>query len=187
MKCFCYTVFDMLSFCIYWMGVNTKCTIQNFYWHIHPLNLKKTPIWQKVKHGVSKARHFIYIYIYIYASFTKIIRIGKNGFLKMTLIIRHQLFKSWIGKNQMHIASPAKLVICWSFKILFYLILLRLSNFCCSKSVIFGNAGRIPNDVDTTSMFNCKVYLVTFTTTSKFCHANLLSLFETIKMKKVMY
>lgn len=127
------------------------------------------------------------LYIYIYASFTKIIRIGKNGFLKMTLIIRHQLFKSWIGKNQMHIASPAKLVICWSFKILFYLILLRLSNFCCSKSVIFGNAGRIPNDVDTTSMFNCKVYLVTFTTTSKFCHANLLSLFETIKMKKVMY
>lgn len=127
---------------------------------------------------------------YIYANFTKIIiiRIGKIWvFFKWRWSYDISFLSLELEKNQMHIASLAKLVICWSFKILFYLILLRLSYFCCTKSVIFGNAGRIPNDIDTTLIFNCKVHLVTFTTTSKFCHAKFLSLFETINMKKVMY
>lgn len=77
----------------------------------------------------------------------------------------------------MYIVSFVKFVICWLFKILFYLILLRLLDFCCIKFVIFGNVGRILNDVDIMLMFNCKVYLVIFIMMLKFCYVNFFSLF----------
>lgn len=78
----------------------------------------------------------------------------------------------------MYIVSFVKFVICWLFKILFYLILLRLLYFCCIKLVIFGNVGRILNDIDIMLIFNCKVYLVIFIMMLKFCYVKFLSLYE---------